>query len=1127
MVKKIISFFLVFCFVFEQTGFAQVAPQMHIPGYLSGFTLADRFRPVHLRALSFGSDKDSLGLVLDKGDSPNLRPGQVEQTAGQLMEYFHIGLRLPNSLFWVNLRPDSPDNVIDPYLEQTEIGKIFLEADLQLKKDVARFTSPDTAEGRQYWMKLYAKAESVFGQQDMEVPALVRPWIVPGEIIIRESPESAYVYKATLKVMLEQDYIKDSPFYNFSDPKLKEINAYSSQLIREEIIPKLTREVNSSKRYAALRQVYYSLILAQWFKQRKASGLRPPASDLFIKEIDSKDLSGFTSKSRWTKDKYFKAYQKSFSQGEYNKEEQIQGPSGLTIRTYFSGGIMIPSALEGDSSALTKVTVPTVIQTINGRTGQTWQLRPGKRDSEFEVVPTVTNPKDGGTPKDDLKKQLELRILQKRYPEAVLKDRIKYTRRIGKLGIREGMNFLVKQSRGLLDSDQDMVAIAKAIAEISQLNGNYEYISRLIRPMREMSVPEYEAGAKNGLGHPLAENEVFITSLLEAIAALRAANEKNEMLEDIQMYLSIERAEFALQEQNDIQRKTAAMKDLAALAQSVLNQDSGWTRYIFGLLKTELYKSVPTKQGIVALDSLAAMLNVILAYRKAFKNSNLLEEYTAILYDALAFDALDIRKKAAEQIVSLADGKENERIISPESIFAELRRRNAPADELELVFKALGGNPKDGGSAQRPVLPQGFGDNLKNTEERYSLNVKRLLGESRDRFFIPTPNKGAVEGSPFLDLLNEMKVAEDQAGPFQSSLTGQQIKYADFAKDLKLSGLENPLLKWNNIRLPLSVRIRWMLEDLYTRLVGYLGMYLRGEQLETTDTEEISPNDLPLSSSTVSVDDAGGANINQPKDGGTIDDYKSELTNQRLMNRFIAKEDLESMHDMRGLVEFLLKTTDKINKEIEAKRAEAIKQSALVIEHTKNKENIEGSPDAVETIASLQNWIATAAERAQAAEEDAKAASRALKWLNDFQNRIQKENLVKSGADGGTPNQAQDGGTLKGGIDFRALPIITNPGMMPGAMNPIDIKALEILAQNSNIKDLDQEWLKIEQEMQTKTMPYAKMKEFLAVCCQKKDAIHKEKALASVMDILKLEEERAVSTAPELKEILALAEINV
>ncbi|MBP6920157.1 MAG: hypothetical protein KBC23_04125 [Candidatus Omnitrophica bacterium] len=170
----------------------------------------------------------------------------------------------------------------------------------------------------------------------MEIPTFTRPWIVPGEIIIRESPDGAYIYKAGLQVMLEQDYLKDSPFFSITDPKQKEMNAYSSELLRAEILPKLTREVNSAKRYAALRQVYYSLVLAQWFKQ-KAQGQANP----FSQAIDTKDLSGLTALTPWDKNTYYNAYKKSFSEGEYKKEEQVPTASGLVIRTYFSGGVQM------------------------------------------------------------------------------------------------------------------------------------------------------------------------------------------------------------------------------------------------------------------------------------------------------------------------------------------------------------------------------------------------------------------------------------------------------------------------------------------------------------------------------------------------------------------------------------------------------------------------------------------------------------------------------------------------------------------------------------------------------------------------------------------------------------------
>ncbi len=139
--------------------------------------------------------------------------------------------------------------------------------------------------------------------------------------------------------MLEQDYLKDSSTYSFKDIRSKALNEYSSQLIKELIIPKLTKEVNLSKRYAPLRQVYYSLILSRWFKSR-FKGLSPQGTvPSYISLIDKQDLTNLTSKTPWSKATYFNAYKKSFAQGEYNIKEPHYTPTGQVIRSYFSGGI--------------------------------------------------------------------------------------------------------------------------------------------------------------------------------------------------------------------------------------------------------------------------------------------------------------------------------------------------------------------------------------------------------------------------------------------------------------------------------------------------------------------------------------------------------------------------------------------------------------------------------------------------------------------------------------------------------------------------------------------------------------------------------------------------------------------
>ena len=347
MLTKTISLFLCFCLILEQSLFAQAIDLSHYFAHSPAQAIlqSDKFRPLHLRYISYDSQANDFKLLLDKGDfmkglSPKgtVPDERIQEETQTLMKYFFIGLSLPNEKFWVNLRPDSPDNIIDDDLAKTDIGRIFLEADVQLKKDTAGMTSPQTQEGKEYWDKLYKRAGELFGSENITIPTLTRPWIVPNEIIIQEASNNAYIYKATLKVMLEEDYLtRDTPFrhrggaeavYRFSDPRLKELNEYSTQLIKELIIPKLTYAVNTSKRYALLRQVYYSLILAQWFKQKYKGRFLEGSNSIertvpaIAKFIDSGSLTSnfqpLTSQSPYSKEFYFQQYQKSFQDGEYN-----------------------------------------------------------------------------------------------------------------------------------------------------------------------------------------------------------------------------------------------------------------------------------------------------------------------------------------------------------------------------------------------------------------------------------------------------------------------------------------------------------------------------------------------------------------------------------------------------------------------------------------------------------------------------------------------------------------------------------------------------------------------------------------------------------------------------------------
>ncbi len=364
-IKKAIAIFVCFVFVFEQAGFAQSLSRIDFTTHINTLNNQysyEKFQPAHLRMLSYDRYSQQFSFLVDRGDYNNIEKEFLKQVTDKLFRMFLIGLTLPDDSFWVNLRPDSPEDIIDSNLAKTDMGRIFLEADLQLKKDTARFTSPATKEGNLYWQRLQEKANELFGVPNVNIPTLARPWIVPGEIILRETASDVYIYKATINVMLEEDYIKDYPRFNFKDKRMKELNEHASRLMREIIIPRLVKEVNTAKRYARLRQVFYSLVMAKWFKERFKN-----SSGRYVRLINQGRLEGLLSKEKWSVKPYFEAYQKSFQEGEY--EIKVFGKGGSNkVRVYFSGGALpMPNVIPDPGETIVDSATGTTITSISAQ----------------------------------------------------------------------------------------------------------------------------------------------------------------------------------------------------------------------------------------------------------------------------------------------------------------------------------------------------------------------------------------------------------------------------------------------------------------------------------------------------------------------------------------------------------------------------------------------------------------------------------------------------------------------------------------------------------------------------------------------------------------------------------------
>ncbi|MCX5708659.1 MAG: GNAT family N-acetyltransferase [Candidatus Omnitrophica bacterium] len=118
--------------------------------------------------------------------------------------------------------------------------------------------------------------------------------------------------------------------------------------------------------------------------------------------------------------------------------------------------------------------------------------------------------------------------------------------------------------------------------------------------------------------------------------------------------------------------------------------------------------------------------------------------------------------------------------------------------------------------------------------------------------------------------------------------------------------------------------------------------------------------------------------------------------------------------------------------------------------------------------------------------------------------------------DGGDAGRLDGGATAPGGVDFRELPVSGQPSIAPVLM-----PQLQKLAQNSRMKDLDREWNNIRGEMLAPEMPYNRIKEYIAVCLNRPGCRKKlDQAVTCIIDILRMEEDQALATNQELKDIL-------
>jgi hypothetical protein len=240
-----------------------------------------------------------------------------------------VWLALEPSRLWVNLHPGEPHRIIDPELGRTDAGRVLLEADLRMKKTVAKLIHPDSRLGTRFW-------DSV---RDTGAGSCLsfRQWIVPAPATVREDGGGLYIVDAPLSVKLETEYLSAKGTAG-GDTGCKRADTateeHNERVFRTMILPEVEKAVNQAPEYAALRRVYLTRIAAEWYRQRsrtKATALRDV--------IDSGSTARWPARTPWDPRDVFDKFVKSVKDGEFRVERTTVDGGVEWTTTYIYGGV--------------------------------------------------------------------------------------------------------------------------------------------------------------------------------------------------------------------------------------------------------------------------------------------------------------------------------------------------------------------------------------------------------------------------------------------------------------------------------------------------------------------------------------------------------------------------------------------------------------------------------------------------------------------------------------------------------------------------------------------------------------------------------------------------------------------
>ncbi|MBZ0165877.1 MAG: hypothetical protein K8I00_03650, partial [Candidatus Omnitrophica bacterium] len=301
------------------------------PGALVGLSRA--YIPILPKGIRIYTEQPlRFDFIIDSGNSVSDQE-EIKIESDRLVNYFLAALTIPTEDLWVNLSPYEKNRIIPEELAKTELGRDLLKQDYLLKQLTATLMYPEEELGNVFWDKIHSRMPRQAQSTGISPENFHKVWILPDSASVYEANGSVYVTEARLKVMLDSDYQAIHHPQRNSGTNVGDDDT-RTEITKAVLLPAIEREVNEGENFAPLRQIYYALILAKWYREMiKESYL----SHIYV---DQKKIGGIDSVDQALKDDIYERYMKAYQRGVFNyiREDYDRLSHSVIPRRYFSGG---------------------------------------------------------------------------------------------------------------------------------------------------------------------------------------------------------------------------------------------------------------------------------------------------------------------------------------------------------------------------------------------------------------------------------------------------------------------------------------------------------------------------------------------------------------------------------------------------------------------------------------------------------------------------------------------------------------------------------------------------------------------------------------------------------------------